>query len=94
MSGRSTQLLLTAAEENIVRENAMRRVLRDSASGLFYAHGVWTADVRLADVFSDLASIEKIVQDQQIQNAEMILVENVSTLGGGVRVDCPPPPAP
>ena len=53
----------------------MGLALRDLNTELYFAHGKWTGDLRLAQEFPDREAVEKIVFEHQIKNAEMVFLD-------------------
>ena len=57
----------------------MAMAIRDLKTGMFYAHGKWTTDLRLADRFLDLTSVHGFLQDQKLQSVDAIILSDDGT---------------
>jgi hypothetical protein len=68
-------------------QRSTRRVIRDFATGLFFAKGQWTAEPSMAQDFPDQDAIEKVVMEHQVKNAEMVLLQGPKhrVRGGGAN---------
>jgi hypothetical protein len=69
----------------------MQRAIRNLQTGKFYAHGEWTAELWLAQKFTDEESLETVVKDNGLQDIEMVfLTEDERRIRGGIRIEWPP----
>jgi hypothetical protein len=54
----------------------MPTAIRNLDTGLFFAHGQWTHDPKLAQDFPDEESARKVVRKFSIKNADLVTISD------------------
>ena len=64
----------------------MAMVIRDLETGLFFAHGHWTHDPKLAQDFADEESAAQTASKNHIKNADLVIINEDGRVIGGTPI--------
>ena len=67
-------------------EPAMPLAIRSLDTGLFYDHGQWTADPKLAQDFPSFESAKELALKENIRNADVVTIHINGRVSGGVPI--------
>ena len=65
---------------------AMPLAIRDLDTGLFFAHGQWTADPKWAQDFPTFDDAKALAQKLNLKNADVVTIRTDGRVSAGCRI--------